>query len=102
MKLTSATYWRPSEQNIHRMPGDTEADPWGVKPNPGLEVVLDQQEHRQWQQYRSRRDLLGNPRGKALVQQLDEQYGQLPETFRDRALDRAVEYLQDQLKHESR
>src|SRR5204862_184626 len=40
LKLTTASYWRPSGKNIHRFPDSKEADEWGVKPNPGFEVVM--------------------------------------------------------------
>ena len=59
LKLTSATYWRPSGRNIHRMVGATKEESWGVKPNQGLGIVLDVQEYLQWRHYRSRRDVLG-------------------------------------------
>ena len=38
LKLTTASYWRPSEMNIHRFRDSKEKDDWGVKPNPGYEV----------------------------------------------------------------
>ena len=38
LKLTTATYWRPSGKNIHRMPGAKPTDEWGVKPDAGLDV----------------------------------------------------------------
>jgi carboxyl-terminal processing protease len=44
LKLTTAHYWRPSNQNIHRRPGATEDDPWGVKPDRGFEVKLSKEE----------------------------------------------------------
>ncbi len=40
LKLTVATYWRPSGKNIHRFKNAKETDEWGVSPNPGLEVKL--------------------------------------------------------------
>src|SRR5439155_15520551 len=40
LKLTTASYWRPSEKNIHRFRNSKEKDDWGVKPNPGYEVEL--------------------------------------------------------------
>ena len=43
LKLTVATYWRPSEKNIHRDVDATEDDPWGVSPNPGYEVDVDEE-----------------------------------------------------------
>jgi carboxyl-terminal processing protease len=33
LKLTTATYWRPSGKNIHRLDKNKESDEWGVKPN---------------------------------------------------------------------
>ena len=38
LKLTTASYWRPSGKNIHRFPDSKESDEWGVKPDPGFEV----------------------------------------------------------------
>ena len=97
LKLTSATYWRPSEQNIHRMPGDTDAATWGVQPNPGFEVRLDEKEYLNWQRYRSRRDVFGKDPSGPLVELLNEEDGKLPDGFVDRALERAIEHLQVQL-----
>ena len=37
LKLTTASYHRPSGKNIHRFPGTTESE-WGVMPDPGYEV----------------------------------------------------------------
>jgi carboxyl-terminal processing protease len=33
LKLTTASYWRPSGKNIHRFPDSKESDDWGVRPN---------------------------------------------------------------------
>jgi len=94
LKLTSATYWRPSGRNIHRMKGDTEEDLWGVSPNEGFEVVLDDQQYLQWRNYRRRRDLLGKDGNGPLAEQLDKEDGKPPESFTDRAFEMAVSYLQ--------
>lgn len=40
LRLTIATYWRPSGQNIHRSRAAKPADAWGVLPDKGLEVSL--------------------------------------------------------------
>lgn len=40
LKLTMASYWRPSEKNIHRFADATEDDVWGVMPNEGLTVAF--------------------------------------------------------------
>jgi carboxyl-terminal processing protease len=33
LKLTTASYWRPSGKNIHRLPDSKETDEWGVQPS---------------------------------------------------------------------
>jgi carboxyl-terminal processing protease len=40
LKLTTASYLRPSGKNIHRFPEDDEDDEWGVIPNEGYELKL--------------------------------------------------------------
>jgi carboxyl-terminal processing protease len=35
LKLTTASYWRPSGRNIHRFPDAKETDDWGVQPTDG-------------------------------------------------------------------
>ncbi len=97
LKLTTATYWRPNEQNIHRMPNDDEQATWGVRPNPGFEIPLTKQEYLHWRQYRRRRDLPREKLGGTLAAQLDQEEGALPQSYRDRVLQRAVDYLQSQL-----
>jgi carboxyl-terminal processing protease len=57
LKLTTATYFRPSGRNIHRSPQDDLTQEWGVQPNPGLEVEVDQEQRRQiFQRWRLRGD----------------------------------------------
>jgi carboxyl-terminal processing protease len=95
LKLTSATYWRPSGKNIHKMPGDTDADEWGVTPNPGFEVKLDKDQYKTWRNYRLQRDLMGEGIDPSLAEELSREDGEIPSDYRDRALDRAVEYLRE-------
>ena len=40
LKLTTASYWRPSGENIHRRRDVSDDDPWGVKPNQDYKVPL--------------------------------------------------------------
>ena len=44
LKLTTATYWRPSGTNIHRFSTDTDEDDWGVRPDDAYEIVLSDEE----------------------------------------------------------
>ena len=58
LKLTIATYWRPSGKNIHRFKNAKESDEWGVSPDKGLEVKLTPKEHLEWALARQRRDMV--------------------------------------------
>jgi carboxyl-terminal processing protease len=93
LKLTSATYWRPSEKNIHRMPDDDESAEWGVTPDEGFVVPLTQEEYDVWRNYRNRRDLIGEGLEGELAAELTEQDGELPADYQDLALQRAIEFL---------
>jgi carboxyl-terminal processing protease len=94
LKLTSATYARPSGANIHRMPGDDVDAEWGVSPDPGFDVPLNKDEYRTWRQYRVRRDLMGAGADPQLAAELSREDGEVTADFTDQALARAVEYLE--------
>lgn len=93
LKLTSATYWRPSGKNIHRMPEDTEASEWGVTPDDGFAVPMTEEESELWRNYRNRRDLIGEGLESELAQELTKQDGAVPADYHDQALARAIEFL---------
>ncbi|RIK75074.1 MAG: hypothetical protein DCC67_15790, partial [Planctomycetota bacterium] len=54
LKLTTATYWRPSGKNIHRMPGDHPGDEWGVTPNEGFAIQTTDEQYETWRRFRQR------------------------------------------------
>lgn len=64
LKLTVATYLRPSGKNIHRFKNAKDGDEWGVKPNDGLEVKLTPEEYMNWAIGRRDRDLITSKGGK--------------------------------------
>jgi carboxyl-terminal processing protease len=90
LKLTSASYWRPGGQNIHRMPGEAEDQAWGVYPDEGYDVLLDAQEYRAFRRYRSQRDF---PEDHVSAKQAGGSNSGSTR-FSDRALQQAVEHLQ--------
>lgn len=57
LKLTTSRYIRPNGQNIHRPAGAKESDAWGVEPDTGLEVALNQEEIGRLLLERRRREL---------------------------------------------
>ncbi len=110
VKLTTQTYWRPSGKNIDRAnaPRD-QPDDWGVRPDPGLEVPLTEQdklrydyEMEQLQFVPGRPDVVGaNPPPFPLPvpKKKDGQpYWDPNQPFVDRPLERAIQYLQDRLR----
>ncbi len=58
LKLTVATYWRPSGKNIHRFKDAKPSDEWGVSPDEDLEVKLSNEEYEKWYEARLKRDQL--------------------------------------------
>jgi carboxyl-terminal processing protease len=62
LKLTVATYQRPSGKNIHRFKNAKETDDWGVSPDKGLEVKLDPRQHAAYFESRRVRDRTTNRR----------------------------------------
>jgi carboxyl-terminal processing protease len=58
LRLTMASYWRPSGKNIHRGRDAKEEDEWGVKPNPGFVVKLEADEFQKMMAERRQRDIV--------------------------------------------
>jgi carboxyl-terminal processing protease len=90
LKLTIATYWRPSGVNIHRRSQDGDEQTWGVVPNEGYEVTVSDDEHRaifqeqRWQ----------NVPGIDAPDGTDEPGSDPALPLIDRVRQRAIEYLQ--------
>jgi carboxyl-terminal processing protease len=56
LKLTVASYYRPSGENIHRFKNAKITDKWGVSPDTGMEVKLNHREFVTWFVSRRERD----------------------------------------------
>ena len=63
IKLTVATYRRPSGKNIHRFKNAKESDEWGVIPDPGLETKLTTEQYISYLRGRRLRDQLSSRKG---------------------------------------
>lgn len=85
LKLTTAGYRRPSGKNIDRAPNAKETDDWGVRPDAGFEVRLDDGEMLSLYAERRQRDIV---RPKA-----DAKTDDKPDTEGDRQLQKAFEHL---------
>lgn len=94
LKLTTASYWRPSGHNIHRFPNSKKTDEWGVKPD--FEVLVKDEEWRAVERYRSERDLVpgkGAP-PKKVEPDKKEEAKKPPE---DKVLQKALETLKGKI-----
>lgn len=56
LKLTTASYWRPSNRNIHRTKDAPETGDWGVSPDPGFAVAISADDREKIQRHRTYRD----------------------------------------------
>jgi carboxyl-terminal processing protease len=95
LKLTWASFWRPSGANIHRMVDAPDKASWGVVPDPGYELPLPDDEYAKYLKYRSERDLTDGAAG--LAAQVSEA-GDAPGAFVDKPLELAVDYLRSESK----
>jgi len=94
-KLTTAVWLTPDGKNIHRWPDSKESDPWGVKPDAGLEVKLTEDDYRQYfLQLREIERVAGKggaPRPRPGDKKLDPNY-------QDQVLDKALDHIRQKLK----
>jgi carboxyl-terminal processing protease len=100
LKLTTASYWRPSGKNIHRFPDkkDFEAakidpDEWGVKPSEGMDVKMKDEERLAYMAHRSDRDIV---RSKPKAPEMDKD-GKPKPPFVDRVLQKALEAVKKEI-----
>lgn len=85
LKLTTASYFRPSGKNIHKFPGDKDSDVWGVMPDDGYQVQFSRRELFSYNIYRRNRDVLRDG-------------GPPKSDFKDRQLEKAVGYILEKLE----
>jgi carboxyl-terminal processing protease len=57
IRLTIATYWRPSGKDIHKRRNAKDADDWGVRPDPEMDVVLAKELYEKAVKTRRKRDV---------------------------------------------
>ncbi|MEM7312596.1 MAG: S41 family peptidase [Planctomycetota bacterium] len=72
LRLTTATYWRPSGRNIHRLAKSTEEDEWGVTPDDGFEIKLEREAYIEMLKARRNRDVPPIRSGQELPGKSDE------------------------------
>jgi carboxyl-terminal processing protease len=89
LKLTTASYHRPSGKNIHRFPDAKETDEWGVMPDDGFAVQFSNEEMAKYLEYRHKRDVVTKE-------------AQPKSDYSDRQLVRALDFVTGQLTGEKK
>ncbi|MFQ5731807.1 MAG: S41 family peptidase [Planctomycetaceae bacterium] len=80
LKLTTASYHRPSGKNIHRFPNAKDSDEWGVIPRKEDRIRFTFPEMQKYLDYRRKRDVLSKT-------------GPPKSDFKDRQLARAISHV---------
>jgi carboxyl-terminal processing protease len=94
IKLTTASFWRPSGKNLNKSStGGRDEDEWGVTPDKGFGLKLSRKE---------RDDLFEHQRDIEIIHRHDKEGDKEVKDFKDRQLDMAVEYLRSQINTASR
>ncbi len=88
LRLTTASYWRPSGQNIHRRRNAKPDEAWGVMPDEGLQIVFDAEQLRRWRLSRLKAASPAPPESPA---------EEPAEPFVDRQIGAAVQHLLERL-----
>lgn len=97
LKLTVASYYRPSGENIHRFRHSRTSDKWGVSPDKDCEVKLSTSDYFRWAIGRRGRDLAAGhrrtpaARPEAPKTKADSQPGSSPEQGPDKTVSKKDE-----------
>ncbi|OHB72210.1 MAG: hypothetical protein A2V70_03950 [Planctomycetes bacterium RBG_13_63_9] len=97
LKLTTASYWRPSGRNIHRRKDAAEDQQWGVTPDPEYELTVEGKELDDLRLGRRQRDVFRPAVGDQPSHDNDNDSNSdnnAAQSFVDPQLAEAVEYLE--------
>jgi len=95
LKLTTATYWRPSNKNIDRHKDAKETDEWGVMPDAELKVELTKDQTEKMLKNRAARDVARRAQSAAAETAKAAHHAPAEVApYVDPQLQRALEYLQ--------
>ncbi len=86
LKLTTASYWRPSGENIHREPDAKDDEHWGVQPDEGYEVKLTDEQTAKLVKLREERDIVRPGAGKGAPQSAPSNADPTPDPQLERAI----------------
>jgi carboxyl-terminal processing protease len=94
LKLTTASFWRPSGKNLNKSSTQgRDEDTWGVTPNKGFNLALSEKERDQ---------LYEHQRDSEIIPRRDLPPKEKTTEFKDRQLEMALDYLRGQIKTASK
>lgn len=96
LKLTTASYWRPSGKNINRGKNDGDRADWGVVPDEGYQVTLEGDKLTRKLRWRREHDMAPSNGAAKNKRPSDEPEARF-QTDVDPQLARAVEYVEKEL-----
>ena len=99
LKLTTASYWRPSGHNIHRFKDSKPEDEWGITPDEGYEVTMTREEMREVLLARRNRDVVRPSTSFPVPPPANPDDPEAKPPAVDRQLEKAIEYLQNTLSN---
>ncbi len=88
VKLTTASFWRPSGKNLNKFPNSTDKDEWGVLPHSDYIIKLTPSE---------RGELRDHLRSIEIIPRRDAPKKEPEKSFVDKQLNKALEYLKGQV-----
>jgi len=88
LKLTTATFWRPSNRNLNRSITSKDEDDWGVIPNKGYLVKMSKKEENDLQDFQRDQEIIRRP----------DKRGEASKEFTDSQLEAALQYLRQQIR----
>jgi len=94
IKLTTASYWRPTGKNIHHGKDTPDDGDWGVMPDPDCEVVVEGNKLTELLRWRLRRDVYKPAENNGPANHKQPPVNDKPDFSVDPQLQRAIEYIE--------
>lgn len=111
LKLTTASYRRPSGKNIHKFKDSKDEDDWGVRPDDGYAVEFTPEDHMAYRKWRNEHDRArgkspqeqpAEPAKEEGVKEEEAKKDEAPAAFQDKQVNKALEYLRAQIEAKSK
>jgi carboxyl-terminal processing protease len=93
LKITIASFWRPNGKSLSRLKSSKEDDEWGIVPHKGFLVKLTASERDRLFEYQHEQEI---------IQRRDRPAKEQKSEFKDRQLEKSLDYLRGLIKTAAR